>query len=95
MVRGPGDGAVGGQLGVYQLEGVLHGVVEARQEVPQALQAGVKVLVVRVLRLRVLQELLHQEDVPGDALHGRQQEGAQVQAAAGRLLQTGLQEAFG
>lgn len=86
MVRGPGDGAVGGELGVHQLEGVLHGVVQTRQEVPQALQAGVQVLVVRVLRLRVLQELLHQEDVPRDALHGRQQEGAQVQPAACWLL---------
>ena len=74
----------------HQLERVLHGVVEARQEVFECVQDGVQGGVVAVTGRRVAQDLFEQQHVARHALHRRQQQRAQVQSVTARVLQPAL-----
>lgn len=74
----PGDWAMGRKLGVHQLKGMLHGVIEPCKEIPKSVQTGVQMLVVRVLWICILQQLFHEKDVPRYTLHRGQQKCPEV-----------------
>lgn len=69
---------------------MLHGVIKTSKKVPQPLQNGVDQVIIRMRGTCVFQELLQEQDVLRYSLDWRQEESAQIQAIASRLIQAVL-----